>query len=239
MRSTPLLEKQLQEFCSKGLLKSRTENNQYLKVSYKGSGTLVSPKWNIKIFHSGSVVCTDMITLQDLISGKLKPGSTLKVIQIDDAGIGFPMLGIMVGVTDGVKVWTDVVPVEFFQSPLYDTKEHLKEYTRRGLAIVDSLGISPETHRIEICSGHINRTLKDALRRLKFDVRVVEIKGLLQGQLEDMFREYVKNTLGEDLAYDPKEIEKCRLGMTYYKVLNWGRANAPHLLKSGWKAIGG
>jgi hypothetical protein len=84
----------------------------------------------------------------------------------------------------------------------------------------------------------VNTGLKDLLRRKGFDVRVVEIKGLLQDTLEDLFKQYVKSQLKADLAYDPKEYkDKRALGRKYYAVLEWGKKYAPHLLKSGWKSM--
>jgi hypothetical protein len=242
MKSSPEMEKKLLEIVIRGLIVIRTENNPTLKCSYKGSGTLVSPKWNVKIYHSGSVVCNDMLVLQDLLNDKVKsPDTSLKVVRIDDSGGGFPLLGVMVGVNifGESKIWTDVVPVEYFQEPLYDTKAYLDEYANRGIQILEQLKVAPETHRIEICTGYINKNLKNHLRKYSYDVRVVEIKGLLQDELENLFREYVKTTLGKDLGYDPKVMNKSQLGRTYYSVLNWGKANTPHLLKSGWKSIQG
>lgn len=240
MKTFPEMEQKLLEAVQKGLIVSRTENNSFLKCSYKGAGTLITPKWNIKIYTSGSVVCTDNVLLQDILNDRVKlPDLSLKVVQIDDSGWGFPLLGCLLGlVIEGdQKVWTEPLDVKYFQSPLWETKAYLNEYANLGINLVERLKIAPNTHRIEICTGHINKNLKNLLRTRGFDVRVVEIKGLLQDQLESIFKEYVKATLGEDLAYDPKGMEKSQLGQAYYNVLNWGKVHTPHLLKSGWKAI--
>lgn len=244
MRSSIQLELQLKKYADKGILKPRTENNRYLKVSYKGTGGLVPEKWNIKIYTSGSVVCVDNKLLLDILQDDLKIADLSKpCLQIDDAGIGFPILGVMVGVSDGKCVETDVVNVSFFQNPAYDNREYLREYTRKGYNIITQrFNADPDTHRIEICSGYINQNLRSFLRDRGFDVSVLEIKGLLQDNLERFFREYVHKTLGEDLAYDPKELEaeggKGMLAWAYNQVLDWGFKNAPHLLKTGWKSIG-
>ena len=97
MRTSPKLETRLQELEQQGVIEKRFENNAYMKISYKGAGTLVTPKWNIKIYNSGSVVCTDGALLQSMLQGTLKaPDKSLKIIQVDDAGWGFPLLGVMV-----------------------------------------------------------------------------------------------------------------------------------------------
>jgi hypothetical protein len=120
---------------------------------------------------------------------------------------------------------------------LYEKKRYLQEYTRKGFTLLELIGTTPQTHRIEICTGFINIMLRDALRQRGYDVRVTEIKGLLQDRLEDLFKDYVRKETGIDLAYDPKEMKKEDIGKKYYSVLNWGKKNAPHLLKSGWGSM--
>jgi len=238
MRSTPELEAKLAEQLSKGVLVSRTENNRYLKVSYKGANTLISEKWNIKIYTSGSIVCNDTHLLKKIMEDDLNSAPSLPLISIDDAGIGFPICGVMVGATDGHRVVTDVVDVSFFRSGLYESKAYLKEYATKGaMLIIKEFGASPATHRIEICTGYINTSLRDMLRAAGYDVRVTEIKGLLQNSLEDRFREYVKKEAKADLAYDPKIINESALARKYYAVVDWAKKYRPDLLKTGWKAL--
>ena len=238
MVTSPELEKNLTEMATKGHLVTRTERNAYLKISYKGTGNLISDKWNIKIYTSGALVCNDKDVLEKIRNGSLAaPDPSFKVLQIDDAGIGFPLLGVLIGVSDGKEVRTRAVPVEYFQSPLYDKKSYLGVYAKKGMEILDLIGADPKTHRIEICSGDINKNLKEWLRRKGYDVRITEIKGLLQDSLEHLYGDYIKNTLGKDLAYDPKELNGKNLGIRYYQVVNWAKANAPQYLKNGWKAL--
>lgn len=233
-----MLNELLEKAVLKGHIVRRTENNPYLKFSYKGSGNLVSDKWNIKVYTSGKIVCNDIDTLNNIINDKLSiHDSSLKLIQIDDAGWGFPLCGVMVGVTDGIKVLTNVVPVSYFQGNIFKTKKYLKVYSELGIGLVKSFEAKPLTHRIEICTGFINSQLKKDLRKLKFDVRITEIKGLLQDELEKLFKEHVKNETGLDIAYDPKAMNKKNIGKAYYNVLNYGITHVPHLLKSGWKSI--
>jgi hypothetical protein len=236
LQSSPQMEKALSDALAKGLLTTRTENNQYLKISYKGTGTKISDKWNVKIYTSGSVVCNDPAVLQSLMDNSFKePDTRLRLLQIDDAGVGFPLCGVMIGVTNGERVWTDTVDVSFFQSPKFEKKLYVDEFAKKGLHLLSKT--LPSTHRIEICSGFINTGLRDALRARGYAVRITEIKGLLQDNLEQLFKEYVKKETGQDLAYDPKEIKKEKLGKAYYQVLDWGKKHTPHLLKSGWNSI--
>lgn len=239
MRSDPRIEAKLKEFVSKGFLETRTERNPYLKLSYKGTGNLISPKWNVKIYTSGSLVCNDPKVLEDMLTGNFDhPDLNLSLLQVDDAGVGFPLLGVMVGITDGKIVRTGIVDVSYFKTPQFQRKEYLDIYAKTGMEIIlGDFKATTKTHRIEICTGFINTVLKDRLREYGFDVRVTEIKGLLQDSLEGLFKEYVKKATGVDQAYDVKLLRKEEISDTYYKVLAWGRQYAPHLLKTGWKSI--
>jgi hypothetical protein len=241
MKSSEELESKLKALADSGVLGVRTENNPYLKVSYKGTDGIVSSKWNVKIYTSGSVICNDPLLLKQILQDKLKEADkSLKVLKIDDAGGGFPLCGVMVGVTDGEQVITDVVPVEYFQSPAFEKQAYLRVYAELGVKIVmEHFDADIKTHRIEICTGFINSRLRNLLREKGFDVRVTEITGLLQDKLEHLFREYVKQETGvTNLGYDPKEVKaKKALGQLYYNALNWGKRNAPHLLKSGWESM--
>jgi hypothetical protein len=238
MRSNQQLEKHLDNFCSKGELVHRKERNLYLKVSYAGAGKLISSKWNVKIYTSGAVVCNDEFLLKKIQENSFMPAAEhLSLIQIDDAGIGFPLCGAMIGVTDGKQIWTDTVAVSFFQSPRFEKKQYLQEFANKGMGIFSKMKFSPTTHRIEICTGFINTRLRDLLRENGFDVRVTEIKGLLQNELERLFKDHILKETGQDLSYDPKKISEQNLVKTYYQVLNWGKRYAPHLLKTGWNSM--
>jgi hypothetical protein len=238
MKSSPSIEKTLHEFSLTGKILPRTENNKYLKVSYKGNGSDISEKWNVKIYTSGSIVTTDTKTLKDIINGTFQaPDTSLKVIQIDDAGFGSPVCGVMIGVTDGNELWTDTVDVKLFQGDAYEKREYLKDYTEKGLAIITKQGISPKIHRIEICSGFINQMLKEKLRERGFNVVITDIKGKLQDFLELLYKDHVKQLTGHDLGYDPKELSTKQIANKYYTTVAWARKNAPHLLKTGWKAL--
>jgi hypothetical protein len=239
MRSNAKMEKKLAELASWGILQPRTEKNRYLKVSYKGTGGSVTDKWNVKIYTSGAVVCTDEYLLKDLLADKLTAPTASKVcIECDDAGWGFPLSGVMCGITDGKRVVTTMVGVEFFQDPLFKEKAYLKEYGRVGFeAMVQEFGVDPHTHRIELCTGVINNGLRETLREKGYEVRSVEIKGLLQDRLEDLFREHIHNLTGRDMAYDPKVIAKEQIAKRYWDAVKWGRNYCPDLLKSGWRSL--
>jgi hypothetical protein len=232
-----------------GLLTTRSEANPYLLASYAGvEGKGISPKWNVKIYtynrknRGHSLVCVDFHVLAKLIEGDYGAltASGLPVIRIDDAGWGFPLCGVMVGASDEHIVRTAVVPVEYFRSDTENgflTKRYLKEYTALALHLLEQFGASPKTHRIEICTGYVNQPLREELRRHGYEVRVAEIKGLLQEQLESMYRDYIFEELGVDIYYDPKQLDKSQIARLYQTCVNYGKKHCPDKIKTGWGAL--
>lgn len=240
-----LIIEKLRHAESLGLIRALAENNPYLMRSYAGNGP-VSPKWSVKIYaysankKGHSIVCTDLELLKCFLANNfdLAPPA-LPVIKIDDAGWGFPLCGVMVGATDEKTIHTAVVPVEFFQGDNFASKKYLDEYARLGLALVqDDFKATPATHRIEICTGFVNKKLRESLRELGFHVRVIEVTGMLQDGLEERFRLYVESELAADVYYDPKEFERSDLPRKFGEVLALGKKRFPHKLKTGWKSIG-
>lgn len=235
----------------KGYLEKRRENNIYLLVSYKGVEQKgISPKWNIKIYkfsrknNGHSIVCVDNHVLNILLEmdyDRFIPPN-LRVLSIDDAGWGFPLCGVMVGVSDEKQVKTAMVPIEYFQNNgknHFKSKKYLKVYADLAFQLLDQFGASPATHRIEICTGYVNQPLREKLRKHGYDVRVVEIKGMLQNELEEIYKKYVLEKIGVDIYYDPKEMKRSEIGKQYYKCLKYGLKNCPDQIKNGWDALCG
>ncbi len=239
----------LERAVQSGMLATRTEDNLYLLASYAGvEGKGISPKWNVKIYtynrknRGHSLVCVDLHVLGKLIEedySNFTP-SGLPVICIDDAGWGFPLCGVMVGVSDERSVYTAVVPVEYFRSNTknnFATRRYLKEYTTLAFRLLDQIRVSPKTHRIEICTGYVNQPLREELRKHGYDVHVAEIKGLLQEKLEEQYRKYVFEEIGADIYYDPKNITKAQIAHLYRACVNYGKKHCPEKIKTGWGAF--
>lgn len=252
--ATPEIEfivAQLEHAAVQGLIVRRAENNPYLLASYEGvEGHGISPKWNVKVYtfspkkRGHSIVCVDLLVLDQLVNGTsdaLTPPD-LPVLRIDDAGWGFPLCGVMVGVSDEATVETATVPVEYFRGDSatpFATKLYLKKYAELAVQLLARFGATPQTRRIEICSGYVNQPLRERLRRMGYDARVVEIRGLLQERLEALYRDYVRAETGADIYYDPKDIPQQEIPRRYRASLAYGRRHCPHLVKTGWSALEG
>lgn len=239
----------LQLASEKGYLKRKSEGNPYLLASYIGVEEKgITRKWNVKMYtynkkkKGHSLVCVDKYVLSQLIEKEYNSfvPPNLKVLRIDDAGWGFPLCGVMVGISDEKNIQTAVVPVEYFSDDTkrhFQTKLYLKEYSNFAKKILEQFGATPDTHRIEICTGYVNQPLREELRKLGFVVRVVEVKGMLQDKLEEMYREYIFHEVGSDIYYDPKDMKKQEIPRRYREALEYGRKHCPNKIKTGWKAL--
>ncbi len=241
----------LKQASAREFIRDKPEDNPSLIASYKGvEGKGISPKWNVKIYTHNkkkkghSLVCVDKHVLGILLDEDYESfvPPDLQILLIDDAGWGFPLCGVMVGVSDEQTVQVAVVPVQYFRDDTehnFQTKEYLQRYTELATQLLDQFGASPTTHRIEICTGFVNQPLRDQLRDLGYDVRVVEIEGLLQNELEELYKAYVIEEVGSDIYYDPKKMDKSEISRRYRECLEYGSKNCPHLIKTGWDAING
>jgi len=246
---TDFIVQQLERASHRGLLAEKPEHNPYLLAAYAGvEGKGITPKWNVKVYtynkkrKGHSVTCVDPIILRQLVDGdydSLIPPK-LPALWIDDAGWGFPLCGVMVGVSDGEDVRTAIVPVEFFRTSAekgFQSKQYLGKYMESALELLGTFRASPDSHRIEICTGYVNQSLRDELRNIGYDTRVEEIRGLLQETLEDLYRQYVIAEVGSDVYYDPKSTHKSRIPVRYRESLDYGRRHCPDKIKTGWKAV--
>lgn len=248
-KETERIIRKLEKAAKKGFISVRKENNVSLIASFKGvEAKGISPKWNVKIYKYNqkekghSLVCVDLQVLRILLEEDYERFTLpdLPLLRIDDAGWGFPLCGVMVGVSDEGEVMTAVVPVKYFQKGgeyPFSKGHYLSRYTELAIELLEKFDATPETHRIEICTGYINQPLRDELRKMGYNVRVVEIKGLLQDQLERRFQVYVHQEVGADIYYDPKGMKKPEIPREYWKSLDYGKKHCPHLIKTGWKSI--
>lgn len=250
-REVEFITAQLEQAAARGLVVRRTEANPYLLASYMGvAGHGISPKWNVKVYAFSpkkgghSIVCVDLLVLRQIVDGDLNSFTppALPALRIDDAGWGFPLCGVMVGVSDEATVETATVPVEYFRDDSatpFATKLYLEKYAELAVQLLEQFGATPQTQRIEICSGYVNQPLREKLRQMGYDVRVVEIRGLLQEKLEALYRAYVLVQTGADIYYDPKDIAKKEIPRRYRESLAYGVRHCPHLVKTGWEALNG
>ncbi len=218
-------------------LPRRDERGPHVVLSVYGDGARASPRWTARVYRNKAgrltLVTTDYPTLEQLLAGKAPERE--KVIRVDDAGWGFPLGGAMIGVEEGGHIQTGLIGVEYFQGHLFKSHAYLDEAARVTSTLVQAAGGSPRDTLVEICTGYVNSRSKEALRAAGYEVKVTEITGRLQHELEHRFKEYVES-LGYRAYFDPKEARDPAAG--FNKVIAWiceAPAERMKIAKTGWK----
>jgi len=141
----------------------------------------------------------DAHTLERLLSGKGFPVSEKPVVWIDDAGGGCPIGGVLIGVFEektGRFLFREI-PVKFFQGKNMREKAFLREIADAAAGLLEELGVSPNSARIQVCSGHLNTLAKERLRELGFEVDMsCPIGDPLQSLIENAHLAYLKEKFG-------------------------------------------
>jgi len=214
------------------------ENNPYVVLSVRGDGVRASPKWNARVYRDKSgrlkLVTVDLKMLRDMLEGRA-PAARTRTISVDDAGWGFPLGGVMIGATDGERVETGLVPVVYFQGERFGRHDYLEYAARVTLDLLGRFHADPDDTRVEICTGYVNIGSREALREAGYEVKVSEVTGLLQDELEKRFAAYVRG-LGYPGYVDPKETHDPK--KPFGDIIRWieERPEARmRLAKTGWK----
>ncbi len=225
-------------------LEEVAERNPYLALHVRGKGGRVSRKWNAKIYRGEegklkTLVTNDFHTLRRILSKSIELNvGRERTVYIDDAGIGFPIGGAVIGVYEEPtsKFLYDVIPVDFFKGEKWRKRLYREEASRIILSLLEKLGAKPEKVKIKICTGEIFLKAKETLRERSYLVEVDEIGDPLQTLIEEKFREYIikEYNLPENLYFDPK-ISDPRKG--FRMVINWiktDKENRLKIAKTGW-----
>ena len=240
MESFKIDESMLEKIKALGLPEKK-ESNAYCMLHVHGDNIRAPETFNAKVYTGKKglkLVTNDHETLMDLINGKQKNGSYPRTIFIDDSGWGFPALGVLVGAYDTLtnSFKFREIDVKFFQGQDFDAKAYLPEYAKKGIEIINEFNPDKNSTLIKICTGYINIELKRELRKLGYVVEVAKIGEPLQSELERKHKEYVKENLGYDVYYDPKELKTAEIVSEFNKVIEFVKKNnLMHLAKSGWE----
>ncbi len=218
--------------------------NEFVLAFFRGKGGKVSKKWNVKIYvnkesEPTKIVTNDWVTLKRIISGAINEEvEKEKVIFIDDAGVGFPVGGVVLGVYEepSKRFLFKRIPVKYFQGEYWKQKKYLEFAAEKVNEMITQLKASPEDTKIVICPGNIHRKTKLKLRKEGFHVEIDEIKDPLQSLIEEKFRSYLVSEFNvpENLFFDPK-LQDPRKG--FRKVIKWLKEKPERMkfAKTGWK----
>jgi len=158
-------------------------------------------------------------------------------LQIDDAGVGDLLSGVVIGVyrpeTDRFDF--EVVSVEHFQKSRFRQKTYLREAAHIALQLVERFGLG-EDEKIEVCSGFI---LSEAVRLMKRNygdsrVTVAKITGAAQHKTEAAYLNELRK-----LGYEPISDRDARRGRSFFHMLRWVKRDRSRLryAKTGWPRL--
>lgn len=210
-------------------------------IYFKGRGRPpLSPKFNVVIYKNNKggfkVVTTDELTLNRMVAGEECVGKRRVRVDIDDAGIGCPIGGVLIGAYHhGQNFFLyEEIPVIFFQPPAFAQKLYVEEAERISVKLIERLACDPAESIIYICTGYIHQRTKETLRRIGFEVQVTEIEPPLQELLEDALKQYLQERFNFEGFYDPK-VDDPSLG--FAQAMRWLREDPERMkiAKTGWK----
>lgn len=224
-------------------LPEKKENNPYLVIHMRGDGTRISENWHVKVFKNGKgqlkLVTTDPDMLRKILGEDVPTadGTEEPALYIDDAGWGFPLGGVMIGVSDGMRVESDVVDIKYFQGDAFGNKAYMEAVGDMAVDLVNRFGFLPPA-LIRVCPGFVNNRAAEKLEMLGYRVERVAINGLLQRELENRFGDYLRGIVGFQEGYgDPKERQNRGAAKNFYTAMDWLRGDLEHrlpLAKTGW-----
>jgi len=160
-----------------------------------------------------------------------------RVIEIDDAGIGCPLGGVIICVYSRYKDLASlkVIGLKYFQKPLYQTKQYLKEVTRRIFWTFKELEVKKD-YFIRICPGDIFVDAIDTLWRRGFNLITTRRIEMAHVIAETRFLKYLRD-IGipdEILDVNPRNIDYA----AFHKAINdYIRENTEikkFFFKTGW-----
>jgi hypothetical protein len=169
-------------------------------------------------------------------------------VQVDDAGWGYLLGGVVIGARCARRVETaeyawGEVPVEIFQGAAFARKEYLAGAARAAAQLFEQLRV-PLGEPVEICSGYVLDGVRGWLSRAGCRYRMVKVEGPLQALAETTLLERLRQ-IGLDIDYETLTEKQ---GLLFWLCLRWlkgGDINAARILperekyaKTGWASYG-
>jgi hypothetical protein len=159
-------------------------------------------------------------------------------IQIDDAGYGDLLNGVVIGAYRPEKDFFiyDVVGVDYWQNPLYATGKYKNEAGHIALRLIERL--MPEIdERIEICQGNLldeaNTIISEKLGKNRL-IRC-KIEGRAQYLTENAYLDELRN-----LGYEPLEERSSKWAKSFWDMMHWVEKDPKNRIrwtKSGWPKL--
>lgn len=165
-----------------------------------------------------------------------------KMIQVDDAGWGSLVGGVLIGACRAESPQTQhafrEVPVTLFQGEAFKRKLYLEAAANAPLALMAELRVSME-EEVQVCTGYVLKAVRSSLAEVGYQVTPAKIGEPLQTLIEQEFLNHVL-TIGVDTDLETMTEKR---GLYFWQCINWlkgGDMNAPALperephCKTGW-----
>jgi len=158
-------------------------------------------------------------------------------LQIDDAGVGDLLSGVVVGIyrPETGEFTYDVIGVEFFQPPRFGKKAYLGKASEVVMKVVDKMR-PPVEERILVCSSFLlERAVQDLRERYGNDrVTISKITGDAQHLVEKAYLDELRN-----LGYEPVVERQEKRAKSFFHMLQWIKKDPDRFryAKTGWPRL--
>ncbi|MGB9023218.1 MAG: hypothetical protein WCC94_07265 [Candidatus Bathyarchaeia archaeon] len=158
-------------------------------------------------------------------------------LQIDDAGVGDLLYGVIVGAyrPETGEFTYDVVGVEFFQPPKFGRKAYLERASEIVMHIVERMRLF-DNEPIQICSSFIfEKAVRDLEETYGKDrIAVSKIVGRAQHLVETAYLDEIRN-----LGYEPILEREEKRARSFFHMLRWLKKDPRRFrhAKTGWPRL--
>jgi hypothetical protein len=158
-------------------------------------------------------------------------------IQIDDAGVGDLLDGVVIGAyrLETGEFAYEMVGVEFFQQPKFGRKAYLEEASGIVMKIIDKMGLT-EDEPLLVCSSYIFEKAVHELEEKygKERVTITKITGEAQRFVETAYLDEVRN-----LGYEPLPERDEKRARNFFHMLRWVKKDPRRFkhAKTGWPRL--
>jgi len=129
----------------------------------------------------------------------------------------------------------DIVDVEYFRYPRFQSKEYLKQASKVVFQLLNKLQIKKD-EQIQICRGYIFDEAVDRLREMYGDRQVerIIVTGEPQRLTEIAYVDEIRN-----LGYEPVKERNGKRAKSFFHMMNWLKKNPEKLIyaKTGWPRL--
>jgi len=158
-------------------------------------------------------------------------------LQIDDAGVGDLLSGVVVGVfrPETGEFSYDIIGVEFFQAPRFSRKAYLRKASEIVMKTIDKMR-PLEKEPIVVCSSFIlERAVQDLRERYGNDrVTISKITDDAQRLVETAYLDELRN-----LGYEPVVEREEKRAKSFFHMLRWIKKDSRRFryAKTGWPRL--